>query len=163
MTMTPGVRKFALTVHVVASVGWLGAVVAFLGLAVTGLTSDDEQTIRAAYVLAEPITWYVLVPLALASLLSGLVQSLGTTWGLFRHYWVLYKLVLNVVAVAVLLLFTRTVGQFARIAEGGADIGALRSPAFVLHAGAALLVLLVATVLAVYKPRGMTRYGRKLG
>jgi hypothetical protein len=37
----------------------------------------------------------------------------------------------------------------------------LRDPSPTLHAGAALLLLLVATTLAIYKPRGMTRYGQR--
>jgi hypothetical protein len=89
-------------------VGWLGAVAGFLALAVAGLTSQDAQTVRAAYVTMELTGWFVLVPLALASLLTGLVQSLGTTWGLFRHYWVLAKLLINVFATIVLLLYTQT-------------------------------------------------------
>ena len=68
--MRPGVRKLALTVHIATTVGWLGAVVAFLGLAIVGLTSGDAQTVRGAYLVMEPITWFVLVPLALASLLT---------------------------------------------------------------------------------------------
>jgi hypothetical protein len=100
--------------------------------------------------------------LALASLLTGLVQSLVTTWGLFRHYWVLFKLVIAILATAVLLLYTETVGVFADIAAASStDLSELRAPTFLLHSGAALLLLLVATVLAVYKPRGMTRYGRR--
>ncbi|MGH8933676.1 MAG: hypothetical protein ACRDZO_24355 [Egibacteraceae bacterium] len=90
MTMTPRLRKFALTAHATSSVGWLGAVVVFLALAVVGLTSQDAQTVRGAYLVMEPAAWFVL-PLAIASLLTGLVSSLGTTWGLFRHYWVLFK------------------------------------------------------------------------
>ncbi len=161
MTMAPRVRKLALTAHVVSSVGWLGAIVAFLALAVAGLTSEDAQMVRAAYLAAEPITWFVIVPFALASLLTGIVQSLGTTWGLFRHYWVLFKLLIAIVATIVLLLYTQTVGFFAGLARSGADLGALRTSTFVLHSGAALILLLAATVLAVYKPRGMTRYGRR--
>ena len=92
MTMTPRLRKLALTVHVTSSVGWLGAVMAFLALAIVGLASQNTQTVRAVYLAAVPITWYVLVPLAVASLLTGLTSSLGTPWGLFRHYWVLFKL-----------------------------------------------------------------------
>jgi hypothetical protein len=162
MTMTPRVRKFALTAHVVSSVGWLGAVGAFLALAVAGLTSQDSQMVRSVYLAAEPITWFVLVPLAFASLLTGLCQSLGTTWGLFRHYWVVAKLLINVFATIVLLAYTQTVSFFAAVAaESSADIQELRSPTFVLHASAALLLLLVATFLAVYKPRGVTRYGRR--
>jgi hypothetical protein len=162
MTMAPHVRKLALTAHVVSSVGWLGAIVAFLALAVTGVASEDSQLVRAVYLAAEPLTWFVIVPLAVASLVTGLVQSLGTKWGLFRHYWVLFKLLINVAATIVLLLYTQTVDSFAAVAaDSSARLGELRGPTFVLHSGAALLLLLAATVLAVYKPRGMTPYGRR--
>ena len=96
--MTPRLRKFALTAHVVSSVGWLGAVAAFLALAVAGLTSRDAQVVRAAYLAMDLIARLVIVPAALASLLTGFVQSLGTPWGLFRHYWVLAKLLITVLA-----------------------------------------------------------------
>ena len=158
--MGPRARKLALTAHVVSSVGWLGAVVSFLALAIVGLTSDDEQLVRAVHLVAETLTWFVILPLAVASLLSGIVESLGTPWGLIRHYWVLFKLVIAVVATFVLVLYTETVGVLADVAaDPRADLAALRSPTFVLHASAALVLLLGATVLAIYKPRGMTRYG----
>jgi hypothetical protein len=165
MTMTAGLRKFALTAHVTSSVGWLGAVVSFLALSVAGLTSQDAQTVRAAYLVMEPIGWFVLVPLSLASLLTGLVQSLGTTWGLFRHYWVLFKLLINLFATIVLLMYMQTLDHFVGVAAetplSGGDLSGLRSPSPALHAGLALLLLLVATTLAVYKPRGMTPYGQR--
>jgi uncharacterized membrane protein len=162
MTMRPHVRKFALAAHVACSVGWLGAVVVFLALAVVGLTSQDAETVRGAYLVMEPAAWYVLVPLAFASLLTGLVQSLGTTWGLFRHYWVLFKLLINLVATVVLLMYTQTLNSLAGVAaDPSADLGVVRNASPVLHAALALLLLLVATTLAVYKPRGLTRYGRR--
>ena len=162
MTVKPGLRNLALTAHVSASVGWLGAVVAFLMLAVAGLTSEDAQTVRAAYLTMELIGWYALVPLALASLITGMVQSLSTAWGLFRHYWVVFKLLINVFATIVLLTYIQTLGSLADVAaDARADLDAVRSPSPLLHAGAALLLLLTATVLAVYKPRGLTPYGRR--
>jgi hypothetical protein len=165
MTMGAGLRKFTLTAHVSASVGWLGAVVAFLALAVVGLTSQDAQTVRAAYLTMELIGWFALVPLALASLITGLVQALGTTWGLFRHYWVLFKLLINVFATIVLLMYTQTLEHFADVAaemtSSSGDMSGLRSTSPLLHAGLALLLLLVATTLAVFKPRGMTPYGQR--
>jgi hypothetical protein len=162
MTMAPRWRKFALTAHVTASVGWLGAVVVFLVLAVVALTTDEAPVVRAVYLTAEPITWFVIVPFALASLLTGLIQALGTTWGLFQHYWVVFKLVLNILATVVLLMYTRTVNYLAGLAaQPSTDLAELRSPTFALHSGGALLVLVTATVLAVYKPRGMTQYGRR--
>ena len=162
MTMTAGVRKFALTVHIACSVGWLGAVVVFLALGVVGMTSQDAQTVRGAYLVMEPAAWFALVPLAFASLLTGLVQSLGTTWGVVRHYWVLFKLLINVVATIVLLMYMETFRFMAAMAaDPSAELGAVRSSPAVLHASLALLLLLVATSLAVYKPPGMTRYGRR--
>lgn len=165
MAMAPRVRKFALTAHVAFSVGWLGAVTSFLVLAVASLVTDDAELVRGAYLTMEVTSWYVLVPLSLASLLTGLVQSLGTRWGLFRHYWVLAKLVINVFATLVLLLYTSTLGSLADVAAdttlSNADLLRTRSPSALIHAGGALVLLLGATVLSVYKPAGMTRYGQR--
>ncbi len=103
MTMGRRLRKHVLFAHVVSSVGWVGAVIAYLALVGAALTSGDAQTVRAAFIAME-VTFFALVPLALAALLTGVVQSLGTTWGLFRHYWVLFKLGLTVLATVVLVL-----------------------------------------------------------
>ena len=159
MTMTPGLRKLALIVHLTASVGWIGAVIAYLALGLSAATSRDVQTVRAAWIAMELTGWSVIVPLALAALFSGLVMSLGTPWGLFRHYWVLISLVLTVFATVVLLLHMPTVSSLADVARAadGADLGGLGGDLF--HAGGGLLVLLVITGLNVYKPRGMTPYG----
>lgn len=162
--MTPRFRKLALTGHVTFSVGWLGAVATFLALAIAGLTSHDAKMVRAAYLAMALTGWFVIVPLSLASLLSGLVQSLGTTWGLFKHYWVLIKLLMTVLASVVLLVHMRPISDMAALAAekalSGDELRGLRIQ-LVADAGAALLVLLVATTLSVYKPRGMTRYGRR--
>ncbi|MBI2351051.1 MAG: DUF2269 domain-containing protein [Deltaproteobacteria bacterium] len=160
--MTPRLRKLALTAHVTTTLGWLGAVVVFLALAVVGLTNQDAQTVRGAYLVMEPAAWFVLVPLAIASLLTGIVQSLGTPWGLFRHYWVLFKLLITVFATIVLLIYMETFSLMAGVAADlSADLDVVRNASPGLHAALALLLLLVATVLAVYKPRGMTAYGRR--
>jgi hypothetical protein len=161
--LRPRVRKLLLTAHITSSVGWLGAVAVFLALAVAGLTSEDAHVVDAAYLSMESVGRFVLVPLSVASLLTGLLQALTTKWGLFRHYWVLIKLVINVVATVVLLLYTQTLAHLAEVAAGttsvSGDLSELQTPSPALHAGAALLLLLVATTLSVYKPAGVTRYG----
>ena len=165
MTLDPATRKLTLTAHVASSVGWLGAVVTFLALALAGLVNDDADTVRSACIAMESIGWFVLVPLSLASLLTGLIQSLGSAWGLFRHYWIVFKLLINVAATIVLLLYMQTLDHFARVAAvapASPDVpDALRSPSPLIHSVLALLLLLVATVLAVYKPRGLTPWGQR--
>jgi hypothetical protein len=160
--MPPGLRKVVLIAHVVSSVGWFGAVAAFLALAIAGLTGHDAQIVRAAYLAMELTGWYVIVPLSLASFLTGLVSSLGTTWGLFRYYWVVAKLVIIIPATILLLVHMQPISDVARAAAettlSASDLQRLRIE-LVAEAGAALLVLLVATTLSVYKPRGMTAYG----
>jgi hypothetical protein len=159
MIMPPRLRKFALAAHLTFSVGWIGTVFAYLALGVAAVTSQDTQTVRAAWIAMELTGWYVIVPLALASLLTGLVMALGTKWGLFRHYWVLFSLVLTIFAVVVLLLHMPDVSVMADVAQEaeGASLDGLGGD--LLHPGLGLVVLLVIQVLNVYKPRGMTRYG----
>ena len=142
MVMTPRLRKFALTAHLTCSVGWIGAVMAYLALVVAAMISQDSRTLQAAWIAMELIGWYVIVPLALASLLSGLVMALGTPWGLFRHYWVLFSLVLTILATVVLLVHMQTVSDIAgRAAETpsaavGGPAGRIR-PRRCRHAGVA--------------------------
>jgi hypothetical protein len=107
------------------------------------------------------VGWYVIVPLAIGSLLTGILMSLGTRWGLLRHYWVLIALVLTMFATAVLLLHMPTVTATADVARRAddADLHALGGD--VIHPGLGVLVLLTVAVLNVYKPRGVTPYGRR--
>lgn len=165
MALSRGVRKLVLTAHIACSVGWLGGVATSVVLALVGWLSPDGQLVRASYLTMELIGWYVLVPLSLASLVTGLINALGSAWGLFRHYWVLFKLLMNLFATTVLLLYMQTLGHFASIARDIAvlddGLATLRNPSPVLHSSAALVLLLVATVLSVYKPKGVTGYGRR--
>lgn len=161
MIMTSRIRKAALMAHITSTLSWLGAIGGFLALAIAALRSNDVQLVRSTYLAMELIGWYVLVPLCVASLLTGLIMSLGTTWGLFRHYWVVIKFVITVVSSVILFMYTQTLeqlGEFAR--DPSLSIEALRNGSPVLHASAAIMALLVNTVLSVYKPRGLAAYGR---
>jgi uncharacterized membrane protein len=139
--MTPAFRRFTFTTHITSSVGWIGAVVTFLVLAIIGLTSDDEPTVRGAYLVMAPAAWFVLVPLAHASLLSGIALSLGTRWGVFRHYWVVAKLLITVFATAMLVVYLETFRQMARVAaDPVADLAAVRNASPLVHAILAMIL-----------------------
>ncbi|MGH2691588.1 MAG: DUF2269 domain-containing protein [Actinomycetota bacterium] len=163
MTMSPGLRNLTLALHLTVSVGWLGAVAAYIAFDVSAATGQEAEMLRTAYLAMDRIARYVIVPLAFASLLTGLVVSLGTKWGLFRHYWVVISLLLTTLATVVLVNETRTIGYFADIAAdpttSADDLRALGNT--LVHSVGGTAVLLVVLVLNIYKPRGMTRYGRR--
>lgn len=159
MVMTPAVRKLALSVHLTVSVGWIGTVLAYLALGISAITTENVGMVRAAWAAMELIGWYVIVPLAVASWLTGLVMALGTKWGLFRHYWVLISFVLTTFSTVILFLHMPSVGAMADLAQEaeGAELAALGGDLF--HPAIGLVVLLVVQVLNLYKPQGLTRWG----
>ena len=155
-------RRFLLMVHVVSSIGWLGAIVVFIALGLVGVTrAASPDVVRVVYPSLELIGWYVLVPFSVAALLTGVVQSLGTEWGLFRHYWVAAKFILTAGATGLLLLHMRAVSRAAVLASSGVfdrEFSRLQVR-LVIDATLAAIVLIVATVLSMYKPGGLTAYG----
>jgi hypothetical protein len=144
------------------SVGWFGAVVAYLALAIIGLTSTDVEIVRAVYLSMDIIARFVIVPFSLATLLAGLVESLGTPWGLFRHWWVLLKFLLTTGATIVLLGHIEAITRMSALAVNTTlsvtDFRAQRIQ-LVIHAAGGLVVLFSAILLSVYKPWGMTPFG----
>lgn len=161
--MTPWLRKLTLAVHLTVSVGWIGAVSAYAAFDVSVLGGEDPQTLRTAYLAMDRIVRYVIVPLAFASLITGIAVSVGTKWGLFRHYWVVISLLLTTLAAVVLLREVGIIGLYADIAAdprtSAEDLKAL--PSTSLHSIGGIVILFVVLVLNVYKPRGVTRYGRR--
>ncbi len=162
--MTLRMRRVVLTAHVSSSVGWLGAVAGFLALAVAGLRSEDPQLIRAAYLAMQLTTWWVIVPFAAASLLTGMISSLGTAWRLLRYYWVVVKLLITLFSSAVLAMHLQPIERLGRAAVRGGTLNSDLHQAqvmMVVASSAALAALLLLTALSVYKPRGLTPYGAR--
>ena len=166
--LPPRWRNLLLTTHIVVAVGVLGADLVLLTLGVTALASRDPELVRAAYLTMGLLAEAVLLPLALAAPLTGILLGLGTPWGLARHWWVLTKLVLTI-AVATAAVFV------LRPALNRAAAQALQVPlaelpttgigptgvAVTLPFTGALLVLVAIVTLAVFKPWGQTRFRRR--
>ena len=160
MVVGQKLRKGLLVLHIAVSVGWIGAAVTFLVVAVALAQGGNRELEQGAMAVLELIGWNVLVPLSLASLVTGIVQSLATPWGLIRHYWVLVKLLITVVATAVLLVFMQSFGHGGAGAEAGLHGGGQGSSS-ILHASGGLVLLVLALLLSVYKPRGLTGWGAR--
>lgn len=167
MQFSPSWRKALLLIHLICSLAWMGAIAVYLVLALKGLAGTTELGTRAAYLGMQDAGWAAVVPLGFASVTTGIFQALGTPWGIFRNYWVLVKLVISVVALAILMLHMGPTDTLARAAANGTwqmlvDLRGSRLQ-LVMDAALALLVLLVASVLGTYKPRGQTPWAAQGG
>ncbi|GAA4336728.1 hypothetical protein [Flaviaesturariibacter amylovorans] len=157
MAMPNRISKLVLTGHVTSSVGWLGAVAVFIALATTALSTDSIQVARATYIAMDVSTRYVIVPFCFASLATGMLQALGTRWGLFKHYWIVVKLVLTVAMTAFLVLHMGPIGQLEGLALEQSQRTAEEASSvinLIKKAAAAFLGLLAVTTISVYKPWG---------
>jgi hypothetical protein len=161
MQMAPQMRKAALALHICSSVGWIGAAAAYLALAVAAQLSQQASTVYGAWKGMELIGWAVIVPLGCLAFLTGLLMSLGTPWGLVRHYWVLIALVLTTLALGVLLLHMPTVTRTAELARtmAGAEVATLGGD--IIHPAVGIGILIVVAVMNIYKPRGQTGLGQR--
>ncbi|PNV73621.1 hypothetical protein BES34_016955 [Leptospira inadai serovar Lyme] len=105
---------------------------------------------------------FMIIPLSVLSMLTGLVLAFWTQWGLVRYYWVFVKFVLGIFSSIGLVLHQYVaIGEVAKKVAATAtfsDPGRL-GPQLIMDASLAILVLLIATVLSIYKPWGLTPYG----
>jgi hypothetical protein len=161
VSLPPALRRMMLAVHVICSVGWIGAAAAYLALGLAAQFSRRGHLVRAAWLAMELTGWYVIVPLGCLALLTGLVMALGTPWGLVRHYWVLIASLLTSFALLILILHMPSVTASARLAATADDPTAARLAGDVLHPAVGLLVLVFIAVLNIYKPRGLTGFGAR--
>ena len=160
MNTTFSIKKFTLSAHITFSVAWFGAIAGFLVLAIAGLVGTSSQTIRSSYIAMELIEWYAIVPFCIAALITGLIQSYITPWGLFRYYWVTVKFTLTIISTIILFVHMKPISYIANVAMESTfsqlDLRKLRIQ-LLADAGAAMLVLLVIIVISVYKPWGKIR------
>ncbi|GGV91684.1 hypothetical protein GCM10015535_50830 [Streptomyces gelaticus] len=148
-------RRSLLVAHVAVSVGWLGLTVGLLALAITAFSTADLATARAATRAMKVFGDWLIVPVALFSLFSGLVLALGTPWGLARHRWVWTKFWLTLITVA-LSVFSLRPGIDEAAERGTVDVDLVVAPSV------ATATYLFITAISVLKPWGPTRRGHRL-
>jgi hypothetical protein len=153
-------RKGVLVVHIVSAGTWIGIDVVMGVVVFTTLLAEDDNTRALCYRALELFAVWPLIATGLLCLASGVVLGLGTKWGLIRYWWVATKLALNVLLVALVPIALRPeviekAEQGRRFMSGEAAslaVGDLVFPPIVSPT-----LLLVAFVLAVFKPWGRIR------
>ncbi|MPZ87033.1 MAG: DUF2269 domain-containing protein [Nitriliruptorales bacterium] len=157
-------RKVVLAAHVLLSVTWLGIVAAKLAMAVTAVSTADAALAEMTYRLMDSPLTTITQPTAAGALVTGLALSLGTRWGLLRHWWIVVKFALTAAVIltgnALITLFTlQSLDAVAAPASAADGPTAAAAPLM-----AALLVTVVmlaaASVISTFKPWGRTPRGR---
>ena len=164
LPLSRGWHKATLVAHIVSAGAWIGVDVMVAVLVLTGRFGGDLALRSLAYqALATFVVWPMLAA-GLVSLATGLVLGLATTWGLLRYWWVAVKLALNLVLCTLIVLVLRpgmdeVAGYGRDLLTGRPDPAAVSSLFF--PPAVSLTTLTLATVLAVFKPWGRIRPGRR--
>jgi hypothetical protein len=161
MNLQPRARKVAVVAHVVSIAGWIGLDAAKTILVFTGILAGDRDTVALAYRALGTFLGWPLVIASLAALVTGLALGMGTKWGVLTHWWVVGKLAITLVLVALVCFVLAP--MLPEAAAYGAALAARSEPAptavadLVYPAVVAPSSLLVATILSVVKPWGRVR------
>lgn len=148
------VRRGWLVAHVAVSVSWLGLTIGLLALGITAYTTDSATMTEAAYRAMKVFGDWLVLPIALLTLGTGVVLSLGTRWGLARHRWVWIKFWLTLITLGLSAFLLRPEINSAA-AAGVPDTSLVAAP--VISSSAYFFM----TAISVLKPWGLTKRGRK--
>jgi hypothetical protein len=158
--LSPRLRKALVAAHVLVGVGWFGIVLAKLVLEIVALTTRNQETARTGYLFIAILDLVAFPPAAIATLVTGVVLSVGTAWGLFRHWWIVVKLALTVAVVVTGAAFVGawTEQALALAAQPAADVALRTASRWLIGAAVVhLLMLGAATIISVFKPWGQIR------
>lgn len=147
-------RKVALVGHVLSSVGWFGVAVAIVGCVVAAKVTAQPSFAHALYRVVAASGW-LSVPAGLVAAATGALLGLGTKYGLIRYWWVVVKILITIaVVITDALLVSAVAGDVAATGRP--------TPALYGSTSAHIVVLTIAAVLSVIKPRGLTPWGRRV-
>lgn len=159
--LTQKKKQWLVAIHVIAVASWIGGT---LGMLLLGLyLRSGENGEQLAYTLSsmEVIDENLLKYPALLTLLTGILLSVWTQWGLVKHYWVTIKLILTVVTIMMGILFLDnwTASLADMISETG--FAALRNETFqstwlsiIIMASFNVVCLLLMVFITYFKPFG---------
>ncbi|CAH1201890.1 hypothetical protein [Paenibacillus sp. JJ-223] len=154
-------------IHVISASSWIGGT---LGMLLLGLylysAANGEQL---AYTLAsmEIIDENLLKYPALMTLLTGILLSIWTQWGLVKHYWIVIKLILTLTTILIGIFFLNhwTASLVDMVSETGfatLQDHNFRSKwlAILLTASFNLLCLFIMVFITYFKPFGKIKKRR---
>lgn len=158
--MTPKITKTVLILHIIASVGWLGSVAVFVALVLTSVNTSNPVVADGMLIAMQISARYVIVPFSFLALVTGVIQAIGTKWGLFKYYWIIVKLSLTAFSTILLIIHLNSINMLAKMTMqklAGTYMNKVQLQVL-FDAAAGLTVLIFITAISIYKPWGRVSY-----
>lgn len=153
------VRKAVLVLHLASAAGWLGMDVVLGIFVLNAVLSAGRGSAAVSYQAIEVFAVWALLPAGLTCLATGLVLGLSSRYGVLRYRWVAVKLLINIMLTGLVPVALRPAAASA--AEYGRQLAAghlTAAPTAIFYPPiVSPVALLIALVLAVYKPWGPLR------
>ncbi|MCY9694691.1 hypothetical protein [Paenibacillus alginolyticus] len=131
MTLTQ--RRWLLTIHLLFSAIMLGGAVVFLILSIIAANTSDEGALKACYTSMHVLAKTSIRASTIGTLVTGILLSVLTQWGLFKFYWIIAKEVLTVLSIVLgpIGMYLWTLKAVTLTTEEG--LNALQDPAFIVN------------------------------
>ncbi len=157
--MTVFQQKLLKVFHLITASLWLSSVIALALLPIISSPTATGDEIYMYNLTYHFIDMFILTPAALVTLITGLIYSLFTTWGFFRHGWIVYKWIVSLLIIITgTFYFGPMVTELLEIADTK-RIAALQDQYYMqghtVGLYAAIVntsLLVVAVIVSVYKP-----------
>jgi hypothetical protein len=150
-------RKLLLTVHVVATVSLIGTDLVLVALGISGVRGADPRTVYPAAYLVE--VWLV-APLVVVALGTGVLQAVLSRWGLAKYWWVTIKLVTTATFTGLVpLVIIPSLAASADAALAARMFTPAQRLPLAIVPALAVAVLVFNVILARYKPGWRLRSG----
>jgi hypothetical protein len=157
-------KKWLLTLHLLFSGLMLGEAFVFLILSITAVTTNDTGVLQACYTSMHVLSKTAVRYSVIFALMTGILLSVRTQWGLFKFYWIIAKEGLTILSVALgpIGMYVWTLKAVKLTSAEGSRV--FQDPAFIVNRGELwtgiilqILSLTAILVISVFKPWGQRK------
>lgn len=160
-------KQLIIIIHVLSVICWLGGAMVMLLLGTYMLNSENGEQLYYTVENLHLIDVVMIRYTALVTLITGILLSVWTNWGLLKHYWIVIKLILTLLLICFGIAYmSGWLSQLVSIAQQGRALAlsdaAFLNTAYSLIGGAIanIVALIFMTAISYFKPFG--KIGKKV-
>jgi uncharacterized membrane protein len=165
--LTVSQKKWLLAIHIMFAGIMLGGAATTVILSITAMNTASAQVLQACYTIMHLLSKTSVRVSTIGTVVTGILLSVLTNWGLFRYYWIIVKEILTLLSIGIGIVgfYYWSLEGLTLVTSEGLD--ALQNPAFTVNhiqlwIGIVLQILSLTsmTVISVFKPWGRRQTGK---